>query len=111
ISIDDAELPRLLSLVEQVFGEENVLNVIAVKSSETSGVKMSHVEKRLPKIKEYIVLVCKNRDLARLNPIEIEKSSDREKLSKYLGYYGKIISNPSSPIEEWEIVRVEDEMR
>ena len=111
ISIDDAELSRLISLVEQVFGEENLINIIAVKSSETSGVKMSHVDKRLPKIKEYIVIACRNREAARLNPIVIEKADDPEKFKKYLGYYGKIISNPSDPVDQWRIVTVEEEMR
>lgn len=59
ISIDDRELYNLKLLCDEVFGEENFVNNIVVKSSEASGLKMSHIEKRIPKIKEYVLLYKK----------------------------------------------------
>ena len=76
ISIDDWEISNLLQLCGQVFGDGNVVNVIPVKSSESSGVKMSHVERKLPKIKEYVVLVARNAGSVKLNPISIPKGSE-----------------------------------
>ena len=43
ISIDDNEQHHLRLLLDDIFGEENFINCITVKSSETSGVKMSHL--------------------------------------------------------------------
>lgn len=73
ISIDDRELFNLKLLCDEIFGEENFVNNIVVKSSEASGLKMSHTEKRIPKIKEY-VLLYKNANIT-LNPISIPKES------------------------------------
>lgn len=57
--IDDNEFPYFAVMLDEVFGRENRINVIAVKMSEASGVKMSHVDKKLPKLKEYILVYRK----------------------------------------------------
>ena len=56
IHIDDNEQANLKLLCDAVFDEKNFVNCIAVKMSEPTGVKMAHVSKRLPKLKEYILL-------------------------------------------------------
>ncbi len=74
ISIDDNELANLRLLCDEIFGEENFVNCISVKMSEATGVKMTHVEKRLPKLKEYILFYKGNSDVnLRLNEIKIPK--------------------------------------
>ncbi len=60
ISIDDNEVANLRKICDEIFGEENFINCIAVKMSEASGVKMNHQKKRFPKIKEYILFYKKN---------------------------------------------------
>jgi adenine-specific DNA-methyltransferase len=111
ISIDDWELSNLLQLCREVFGDSNVINVIPVKSSETSGVKMSHVEKKLPKIKEYVVLCARNASSVHLNPLSIPKGSESASdLDAYLKYYSKIIVDPSAAVESWEIAPVKEYM-
>ena len=65
INIDDNELSQLKLLCDDIFGEENFVNCICVKMSEATGVKMAHCEKRLPKIKEYVLLYKKNHYLHR----------------------------------------------
>ncbi|MBK5945790.1 hypothetical protein CCR83_04835 [Rhodobacter veldkampii DSM 11550] len=57
--IDDNEFPYFAVMLDEVFGRENRINVIAVKMSEASGVKMSHVDKKLPKLKEYVLVYRK----------------------------------------------------
>lgn len=61
ISIDDNEYPRLMMLIEEIFGESN-LKTICVKMSEATGVKMASVVKngRIPKLKEYLVIAKKD---------------------------------------------------
>ncbi len=54
ISIDDNEQANLKRLCDEVFGEENHVNTLCVKMSESTGVKMTHVGQRLPKLKEYV---------------------------------------------------------
>ena len=56
VQIDDSEMPYLTVLLDEIFGRRNRINIIAVKMSEASGVKMSHTERRLPKLKEYVLV-------------------------------------------------------
>ena len=73
ISIDDNEQAQLKLLCDQIFGDENFVNNISVKMSEATGVKMSHTDKRLPKLKEHL-LFYKNSDLnIKINEIKIPK--------------------------------------
>lgn len=71
ISIDDNEVDNLKKICNEVFGEDNFVNMVAVKMSESSGNKMAHVEKRLPKLKEYIVIYKKGE--IKLNPVKLDK--------------------------------------
>lgn len=72
ISIDDNEQENLKKICDEVFGEENFSNNIVVKMSEPSGVKMSHVDKKFPKLKEYMLLYKKNKD-TKINEVKIKK--------------------------------------
>lgn len=60
VQIDDNEMPYLTVMMDEIFGRQNRVNTITVKMSEASGVKMSHVDKKLPKLKEYILVYRKN---------------------------------------------------
>lgn len=71
IQCDDNEQAYLKVLMDEVFGAENFVNCICVKMSEATGVKMSHVDKKLPKIKEYILLYKKKN--LKLNNVQIAK--------------------------------------
>jgi len=105
IQIDDAQQAYLKVLCDEVF-KNNFVNCIAVKSSETSGVKMAHVEKRLPKLKDYI-LVYRKSEKALLRPIQIEKDF-MGKDKDYLKYYSKIIEDLEAQVEDWKIVSITD---
>jgi len=71
ISIDDNEITNLRFICDEIFGQHCFVNCIAVKMSEASGLKMAHVNQRLPKLKEY-VLVYRKLNIS-LNPISIPK--------------------------------------
>ena len=71
VQIDDNEQAYLKVLMDEIFGRNNFINCISVKMSEASGVKMAHTEKRLPKLKEYILLYKKTNLL--LNELKIKK--------------------------------------
>ncbi|WP_338613734.1 site-specific DNA-methyltransferase [Chryseobacterium gambrini] len=99
---------HLKILADSIFGVENLVNSISVKMSESSGVKMAHIDKRLPNIFEHILVYSKTKN-NRIYPIKINKSDENEnsKLEKYLNYYSKIIIDKSKPVEDWEIVSIE----
>ena len=96
VSIDDIEFPRLLILMEDIFGEQNV-KTICIKMSEATGVKMASVIKngRIPKIKEYLIIAKKNG----INNINLDKIVK----SKWDGEYNSIITNVSN--DEINIVK------
>lgn len=99
---------HLKILADSIFESNNLINSISVKMSESSGVKMAHIDKRLPNIFEHILVYSKTSN-SKINPIKIEKSDTEEnlKLEKYLKYYSKIIIDKSKPIEEWEIISID----
>lgn len=67
---------KLKLLCDNIFGEENFINTISVKMSEPTGVKMSHVGKRLPKLKEYILFYKKSLSYdVELEELKIPKTS------------------------------------
>ena len=76
ISIDDNEVAQLKLLCDDIFGESNFINTISVKMSEPTGVKMTHVGKRLPKLKEYLLFYKKTLSYeVELEELKIPKSS------------------------------------
>ncbi|MFH1580675.1 MAG: site-specific DNA-methyltransferase [Pseudomonadota bacterium] len=59
VQCDDNEQAYLKVLMDEIFGQENFVNNIAVKMSEATGVKMSHAKLRFPKLKEYLLFYKK----------------------------------------------------
>lgn len=104
IQIDDKEYAYLKVLCDEVFGRSNFLTSISVKMSHLSGVKMSHVDKTLPKLKEYILVFCKEKKKVKLNP-QFEKCSWDEAFDRYTKF---IIKDPISPddILRWSVTTV-----
>ena len=77
ISIDENEIQNLTTICNEVFAEDNHINTITLNMSNMSGPKVQHAinGKRFPKIKEYILLYCKNNQKYKLN-IPKEKKTD-----------------------------------
>ena len=102
VQIDDNEQAYLKVLMDEIFGRNNFLNCISVKMSESSGIKMAHVNKRLPKLKEYILVYKKEKFL--LNELKIPKD-------KWDNEYKTVITNLSD--EEIKFIKniCKDELR
>ena len=73
VQCDDNEQAYLKVLMDEIFGVENFVNCIAVKMAEPTGVKMSHSGKKLPKIKEYLLIYKRNQTVFRTIKIPKEK--------------------------------------
>ncbi len=108
VQIDDAEMAYLQILMDEVFGRANRVNTITVKMSELSGVKMTHVDRRLPKIKESLLIYGGGGDV-RIHAPRVLKTG--EKFERYLKYYGKMIVDPTAPVEAWEIVSIREYLK
>lgn len=59
VQCDDNEQAYLKVLMDEIFGRDVFVNMIAVQMSEASGVKMTHAKLRFPKIKEYLLFYKK----------------------------------------------------
>jgi len=101
ISIDDNEIENLIKMCGEIFGENNLVNIISIKTNEAKGLKNASVNKSFPKNKEYLVIVAK--DLNNLNfYVEKIKKTDEE-LKKYVKYYNKYIDNINDDCSKWII--------
>lgn len=63
IQIDDNEVAQLKLLCDEIFGEENFLNIISVNMKNIAGASGGGEDKRFKKNCEYIVIYAKNYDL------------------------------------------------
>lgn len=93
-NINDIELFNLSKLAE-TFDWSSKTN-ITVKMSHLSGMKMSHIEKKIPKIKESILVMSKGENY-RLNPI-YEPCSWDEAFERYTSWVD--FNNSDNP-EDW----------
>ena len=73
IQMNDEGIHYLKVLADSIFGRENLMNFISVKMSEPTGVKMKHVDKRLPKLKENILIYKKGTPL--IKPVSKPKDN------------------------------------
>jgi adenine-specific DNA-methyltransferase len=82
INIDAIEEAYLKVLCDEIFGVENFVNVIAVKSSTPSGTKTAHKERTIIKQKDLILFYRKGSGL-KLNP----QYKRKEKWDTHFTYY------------------------
>ena len=56
IQCDDNEMAYLKVLMDEIFGRENLINVLVVEMASTGGLKRSHKDQHFLKTKEYILI-------------------------------------------------------
>ncbi|HPA25618.1 MAG TPA: site-specific DNA-methyltransferase [bacterium] len=69
ISIDDNEQAQLKLLCDSIFGENNFINCISVKTKNSSGASGGGEDKKLKKHIEYLLFYCKNKDFFSYKPV------------------------------------------
>ena len=69
ISIDDNELENLKRLCDEIFGIENYINLVNIKSKASSGASGGGEDKRLKKNIEYLLVYAKSDNFKSFNPI------------------------------------------
>lgn len=73
VQCDDNEQAYLKVLMDEIFGRENFVNTISVRSSTPSGLKTAHREKTIIKTKDYILVYGKNSSNIKFKPQYIRK--------------------------------------
>ena len=105
ISIDDNEVAQLKMLCDEVFEENNFINIICLKSGRDEGVKMAHKDKRLVKYKEYILVYAKEKHQVRFVPQYKEKEEWDDRYSSWLEKHN------SNDCAKWEIVSLSKKLK
>lgn len=83
ISIGDDEISQLKGLMDEVYGEENYINLIAVKTKNAAGASGGGEDKKLKKNIEFLLLYAKNVNY--LEPFEtVYKTTE---IGELLNYY------------------------
>ncbi len=79
LSIDDNELDNLKKICDEIFGEDNYVNLISVKTKTSSGASGGGEDKRLKKNTEYVLLYAKDK-----NKMKLKQPVKRIPLSDYI---------------------------
>jgi len=107
VQMNDNGVFILKSLLDEIFNSETkggFINHITVKMSDLSGPKMAHIEKRIPKIKEHILIYTNDFEEYRLNPVRIKSTWDESIDSKR--YTSFVEKNNSTNVDDWEYTTV-----
>src|SRR5574344_3001517 len=83
ININDIEVAQLRILCDDIFGEENFVNLISVKMKNNAGASGGEEDKKLKKNIEYILIYSKNQIQAKV----FNKIYSYTKLDDLLEYY------------------------
>jgi adenine-specific DNA-methyltransferase len=82
VSIGDDEVSQLKQLMDEIFGEDNYINLVAVKTKNAAGASGGGEDKKLKKNIEFLLIYSKN-SLA-LQPFEtVYKKTEIEELLNY----------------------------
>lgn len=96
--IDHHENHTLKQLMIEVFGEENHIQDITIKSSTPTGFKV--VNPGPVKVTEYLYAFAKNKDNYEEKNLYVEGEYKKE--------YSEVIENPESSHKNWEISKVKE---
>lgn len=105
VQCDDHEQAYLKVLLDEIFGQDNLINTIAVKMSTASGMKTAHREKTIVKTKEYIHIFAKQSTMVKIHPQYVLK----DKFDDEYGFY--LEKNGSENIENWRIKKLDDKLK
>lgn len=62
VSIDDNELSNLKAIMDEIFGEENYINIVSIKAKPSAGASGGGEDKRLKKNVELLLIYAKNKN-------------------------------------------------
>ena len=98
VLIDHQELGYLTVLMDEIFGKENLKNIVTVKRSSVSGAKV--INPGVVNVSDYLLIYSKNKRMWDVNKVFREKERDSR--------YNKMIINPYDNPENWQYENVLD---
>ncbi len=98
VQIDHHEMPYLKVLMDEIFSEENFVQIITVKTSSPAGFKT--VNPGPIEVTEYILFYTKNR-----TRFPFKKSYVP---TEYDDNYNLVLLNPEKPVNEWELKSIRE---
>lgn len=106
VQMNDTGVFHLKVLMDEIFKntEGGFINHVSVKMSDLSGPKMAHTNKKIPKIKEHILIYTNDYQKNYFNPVRIESTWDEAIDDKR--YTSFVEKNNSEDIDDWEYTTV-----
>jgi adenine-specific DNA-methyltransferase len=104
ISIDDNEQAQLKLLCDEIFGEDNFINTIALRVSPPNGVKITHAKKTIIKEKEYLIVYARDKNKVSFIP-------QFKKADKWDKHFDKFIVKDDDNISKWKIIPLSDKLK
>ncbi len=108
IQMNDFGVFHLKVLLDEIFNQKapsgGFLNHISVKMSDLSGPKMAHADKKIPKIKEHILIYQKDFNKSKINVLK--EPSDWDSAINSKRYTQFVEKNDSENPENWEYTTV-----
>ncbi|HAQ0321546.1 TPA: site-specific DNA-methyltransferase [Enterococcus faecium] len=98
MTIDYNELSYLTVLTDEIFGRENLQNIITVKRSSASGAKV--INPGVVNVSDYLLIYSKNKSMWKPNRIFAPKERDKR--------YNQFITNYDSDKEDWKYIPLLD---
>ncbi|MEY0936733.1 DNA methyltransferase [Providencia rettgeri] len=98
VHCDDKEHSSLRFLMDDIFGRDNFLNNIVIKTSDPSGLKV--VNPSPYSQTEYLLMFCKNRSKYTYTPQFVKSSYDSS--------YGRFIKNIDDDFNQWDTCSLSD---
>ncbi|WP_222435691.1 site-specific DNA-methyltransferase [Fluviispira vulneris] len=98
LHLDDNEFAYAKVLLDNIFGRENYINTITVKTHDPSGFKVTG--KVLFSCANYLLLYAKNKNKLKLNPVYLEKEYDK--------FYSYWLYNREENHSLWKFENIKD---
>ena len=100
ISINYKEMSYLKALCDEIFGEENYINTVTVKTATTASFRA--INDCPVNVSEFLLIYAKFKSMAIINPVYVASSYSED--------YGSYIENFDKDPSEWEIVSVDNKI-
>lgn len=98
ISIDHNEIGYCLTIVDEIFGKENLKNIITVKRGSVTGAKV--INPGVVNLSDYVLIYSRNSETWKPNRVMKSKARDDR--------YNLFISNLEEPYDQWKICPLSD---
>lgn len=102
VQCDDNEQAYLKVLMDEIFGRENFVNTIIMKTINPNGIKTSHAKSTILKVKEQILVFKKKR---------MEFNPQFAPAETYDNYYNLFIEGDLNDIKNCNVIKLEEKIK